>query len=176
MSVCLIITVTQTLSCWSLCLPPNFRVIAPQLGEKMKQTTRYYYDYYFNTEALKSIFHNGIKQFLTEGYTPLHQTSSSILKWPKEFVLNMLWGNKRINKYFQLFSITIYLFFLSLLFLKNHQIIKTFKRIYLEDCHTEDDILQKGASLYIQLIDSFHTTKTVFVFYSETKTNFIISS
>lgn len=140
----------------------------------MKQTTRYYY--YFNTEALKSIFHNDIKQFLTEGYTPLDQTSSSILKWPKEFVLNMFRGNKRINKYFQLFSITIYLFSLSFIFLKNHQIIKTFKRIYLEDCHIEDDILQKRTSLYMQIIESFHTTTSVCVFYSETKINFIISN
>lgn len=85
----------------------------------MEQTTQYYYYYYyFNTKALKSIFHNGIKQFLTEGYTPLDQTSSSILKWPKEFVLNIFWGNKRTNKCLGLFSVTIDLFSLSLVFLK----------------------------------------------------------
>jgi len=83
----------------------------------MKQTTWFYY--YFNSKALKSIFHdNSIKQFLTECYTPLDQRSSTILKLPKESVLDMFWGNKRVNKYFQLFSITIYLFSLSLLLLK----------------------------------------------------------
>lgn len=133
-SVCLIITVTQTLSCWSLCLPPNFRVIAPQLGEKMKQTPQYYC-YYFNKKAVKSIFHNGFKHFLAEVYNSLDQTSSSISKWPKEFVLNIFWGNKRINNISNCFpSQSIYFPFLWY-FLKHHQIIKTFKRLYLEDCH-----------------------------------------
>lgn len=119
MCVCLIITVIQTLSCLSLCLPPNFRVIAPQLRKKMKQTTRYYYYYYSNSKALKSIFHdNCIKQFLTECYSPLDQTRSIILKLPKEFVLDRFGGNKRVNKYFQLFSSTICLLSLLLVLLK----------------------------------------------------------
>lgn len=115
-SVYLIITVTQTLSCLSLCLPLNFIVIAPHLGKKMKQTTWYYY--YFNSKALKSIFHDkSIKQFLTESYSLLDQTNSIILELPK-FVLDMFWRNKSVNKYFQLFSITVYLFSLSRLLLK----------------------------------------------------------
>lgn len=45
----------------------------------------------FYSKVLESIFHdNGIKQFLTEGYALLEESSHIILKLPKEFVLDML--------------------------------------------------------------------------------------